>query len=170
MVLQAFHLHYSYPGWTVGWNQPSATHSDCDPEISSALDDVLVIMKTGATEAYDKLPIHFMSTLKCVKDFILVSDMKMNMAGYEIYDVLEDLDPEFVEENEDFDLYRELQEFYREHQDPRDLKHGANGWNLDKYKFVPMMDRTWKYRQDAKWYVFIEADTFTRMCRTVRKA
>lgn len=34
------------------------------------------------------------------------------------------------------------------------------GWDLDKYKFMNMVVRTWEMRPDRKWYVFVEADTY----------
>jgi hypothetical protein len=39
------------------------------------MDDILLVMKTGATEALQKLPIHLLTTLKCVPEFLLFSDM-----------------------------------------------------------------------------------------------
>ena len=121
--------------------------------------DILVVMKTGATEAYDKLPIHFLTTLACNNDTILFSDMDMNMAGHHIIDALDEIAPEISEGNGDFDLYRLLQEYRRLGEDPRSLKEGSNGWNLDKYKFIHMLRKTYRYRPDVPWYVFIEADT-----------
>jgi hypothetical protein len=37
---------------------------------------------------------------------------------------------------------------------------GHKAWNLDKYKFLPMMEKTWKMRPGRDWYVFAEADTY----------
>jgi hypothetical protein len=122
-------------------------------------DDILVVMKTGATEAYDKLPIHFLSTLLCNNDTIIFSDMEMNVAGHHVIDVLTDVSEEVKKDNNDFELYRQLQEYYRLHEDPRELKVGPNGWNLDKYKFIHMLLKTYKYRPDVPWYLFVEADT-----------
>lgn len=122
-------------------------------------EDVLVVMKTGATEAYDKLPIHFITTLECVNDYIIFSDMPMDMAGHKLHDALDEIPEEVKKDNADFDLYKKLQEYHRLGEDPRLLRTGSVGWNLDKYKFLPMLAKTWKYRQDAKWYLFIEADT-----------
>lgn len=34
------------------------------------------------------------------------------------------------------------------------------GWNLDKYKFMNMIVRTWEMRPNMEWYVFVEADTY----------
>lgn len=37
-------------------------------------DGILLVMKTGATEAYEKLPTHFVTHLQCLPDFLLFSD------------------------------------------------------------------------------------------------
>ena len=121
--------------------------------------DILVVMKTGATEAYDKLPIHFLTTLRCVNDTIIFSDMEMDMAGHKVIDVLDEVAEDIKKDNEDFELYALLQEYHRLGEDPRSLKEGNNGWNLDKYKFIHMLLKTYKYRPDVPWYVFLEADT-----------
>lgn len=34
------------------------------------------------------------------------------------------------------------------------------GWDLDKYKFLHMVIRTWEMRPGREWYVFAEADTY----------
>ena len=121
--------------------------------------DILLVMKTGATEAYDKLPVHFMTTLQCVKDVIIFSDMEMQMGEYHLIDTLDTISDSVKKDNGDFDLYKYLKDYERIGQDPRGLKDSFSGWNLDKYKFLPMLSKTWKHRQDAKWYVFVEADT-----------
>lgn len=37
--------------------------------------NILLVMKTGATEAFDKLPTHLLTTMRCLKDFLIFSDM-----------------------------------------------------------------------------------------------
>lgn len=34
------------------------------------------------------------------------------------------------------------------------------GWDLDKYKFLHMVVRTWQMRPNMQWYVFAESDTY----------
>lgn len=34
------------------------------------------------------------------------------------------------------------------------------GWDLDKYKFLHMVERAWEMRPNMEWYVFAEADTY----------
>ena len=121
--------------------------------------DILLVMKTGATEAYDKLPIHFLTTLRCANDSILFSDMEMDMAEHHLIDSLDEVKEDVKENNNDFDLYRTLQTYHKLREDPRPLKDGPNGWNLDKYKFLHILLKTYRYRPNAPWYVFIEADT-----------
>jgi hypothetical protein len=36
----------------------------------------------------------------------------------------------------------------------------GGGWDLDKYKFLNMIVRTWEMRPNRKWYVFAEGDTY----------
>ena len=45
---------------------------------------VLLVMKTGASEAYDRIPTQLMTTLRCLPDFLLFSDMDQKIAGYHI--------------------------------------------------------------------------------------
>ena len=98
-------------------------------------DDILLIMKTGATEAYDKLPIHFVTTLLCNNDTIYFSDMEMDMGpNAHLIDTLADIPKQIKEGNGDFDLYRKMQTYHELNEDPRPLKEGMAGWNLDKYK------------------------------------
>ena len=44
-------------------------------------DGVLLVMKTGATEAYERLPTQLLTTMQCLPDFLLFSDMVWPAAG-----------------------------------------------------------------------------------------
>jgi hypothetical protein len=39
------------------------------------MDGILLVMKTGVTEAFDKMPTQLLTTLQCLPDFLLFSDM-----------------------------------------------------------------------------------------------
>lgn len=68
--------------------------------------------------------------------------------------------------NEDFEIYRKIHEYQSTGQDIRDLTEdrglgdGRGGWRLDKYKFIHMVEETFDLRPDAKWYVFMETDSY----------
>lgn len=39
------------------------------------LDDITLVMKTGATEAFDRMPTQLLTSLQCVPDLLLFSDL-----------------------------------------------------------------------------------------------
>ena len=51
-------------------------------------DEVVVVVKTGATEAYTKLPTQLLTSLRCVPNLLLVSDLEQDISGYHLHDVL----------------------------------------------------------------------------------
>ncbi|KAK8095003.1 hypothetical protein PG997_001688 [Apiospora hydei] len=130
-------------------------------------DDVLVVLRTGATEAREKLPIHFQTVLTCIPDFIIYSDFEEDIAGHRLHDVLSEVGEGLRQSNPDFQLYNQLRAHGRDGLDYETLfGSGAGGatdnpgWKLDKWKFLPMVDRALRHRPGAKWFVFVEGDTY----------
>ncbi|KAK5117216.1 hypothetical protein LTR85_008984 [Meristemomyces frigidus] len=122
-------------------------------------DNVLVMLKTGATELYQKLPTHFVTTFTCVPHFMIFSDLAQNFADYPIHDAIAPVSKHFREHHEDFELYRKLQQYQAEGQDMSKLK-GDGGWNLDKWKFLPMLHQAFESAGDnIEWFILMEADT-----------
>ena len=135
-------------------------------------EDVLVVLKTGSTEIQDKLPIHVNTTLRCYPNYLIFSDHAETFHGESVLDALEYVDPDIKEHNPDFEIYRRLQKGGRSALKPSELsgpfsrpppatgKPDNPGWKLDKWKFLPMVNRTLHEYPDMKWYVFIETDTY----------
>ncbi|KAF1937658.1 hypothetical protein EJ02DRAFT_458556 [Clathrospora elynae] len=155
-------------------NAPAYHHdSDVFCPRSELADDVLVVLRTGATESLEKVPVHFRTTLRCIPNFVVYSDMDEEINGHAVHDVLNGVSEATRAENQDFKLYNHLQEHGRgglkQQQVITSLSGSSKGdylqtgnaaWQLDKWKFLPMIDRALGEKPDAKWYVFIEADTF----------
>lgn len=123
---------------------------------------ILLVMKTGATEAYDRLPVQIMTVLKCLPDFLLFSDLDQQIGGYHVRDSLETVLYEAKEGNSDFDLYRAQKECAVNQDDCSKIMEGADsaGWNLDKYKNIHMAEKAYRLRPDYDWYIFVDADTY----------
>ncbi|KAI0008990.1 hypothetical protein F4779DRAFT_618113 [Xylariaceae sp. FL0662B] len=133
--------------------------SSCDsfPDTSN----ILVVVKTGATESFTKIPTQLVTILRCFPDFLLFSDMEQTIAGYHVHDSLDAVLAKVKDGNPDFNLYRSQQAC------PVDLQScGATkgryfeGWSLDKYKNIHIAEKTWKLRPNHDWYLFIDADTY----------
>ncbi|ORY59501.1 uncharacterized protein BCR38DRAFT_58439 [Pseudomassariella vexata] len=132
-------------------------------------DGILLVMKTGATEAFERLPTQLLTTLQCLPDFLLFSDMEQQIGKHHIYDVLADVEETAKAHNEDFDLYREQKECPVSQKSCVDARsEGHKAWNLDKYKFLPMMEKTWRMRPGRDWYIFAEADTYVFFANMVQ--
>ncbi|CBF76694.1 glycosyltransferase family 31 protein [Aspergillus nidulans FGSC A4] len=133
------------------------------------IEDVLVVMKTGVTEALDKVPVHFKTTLRCIPNYVIYSDFEEKIDGVQIHDAFRNIDPAVKQNVDDFQIYNRLSKRGREGLQTQDFADEANsaigkpnnpGWKLDKWKFLPMVKEAHQYKPDAKWFVFMEADTY----------
>ncbi|PTU18993.1 hypothetical protein P175DRAFT_0503811 [Aspergillus ochraceoroseus IBT 24754] len=140
--------------------------SDC-PHLPG-LEHILVVLKTGVTEAQDKLPVHRNTTLRCIPNYIVWSDYEEEVAGIPVHDVLFN-ESQSLHSLPEFDLYTRVHTQGRESLTSTDLTDAAStpfgkpdnpGWVLDKWKFLPMIEHTFRRHSSAKWYVFMEADTY----------
>ncbi|KAL5361162.1 hypothetical protein BJX96DRAFT_81924 [Aspergillus floccosus] len=140
-----------------------------DTKCPSGLDDIHVLLKIGMTEAVARILVHFNTTFQCVRNYTIFSDYEDEISGVPIHDVLRGVDERIKSTHPDFELYTRLRDAGKEAlsawnipDDPSTPSGKPNnpGWILDKWKFLPMMHETLRARDNAKWYVFIEADTY----------
>lgn len=154
------------------WFKPWPDHDEEQCPSLPGLDDILVVLKTGATESQLKVPAHLRTTLRCIPNHIVYSDYEEDVAGHQVHDVLESIDSDIKATNPDFGLYNRLQRHGRESLQATELKRWASApntaagtpenpaWRLDKWKFLPMIESAFRYRPEAQWYVFLEADSY----------
>lgn len=168
-LLYRFFAHDSRPRYEpiLREHERGIARPECPP--LPGMEDVLVVMKTGVTEALDKVPVHFQTSFRCVPHYVIFSDFEEDIGGVRVQDALRNMDPEVKQTIPDFDIYNRIQKMGRDGLGGEDFADEANsaigkpnnpGWKLDKWKFLPMVQETLKYKDDAKWYVFMEADTY----------
>lgn len=133
------------------------------------MEDVLVILKTGVTEALEKVPVHVETTLRCVPNYAIFSDYEEVIAGVRTHDVLRNVSDHVKRDFPEFDIYNRVQKQGRAALTQNDYGDDSNGpfgrlnnsgWMLDKWKFLPMIDAALEVAPQAKWFVFMEADTY----------
>jgi hypothetical protein len=187
-LLLAIHLCYTYPS-LASWKIPTTSGQGSPQDATETTntnheedelpcqkleggEDVLVVMRTGATEIKDKLPVHLNTTFKCYNDYIILSDYEEEFQGHQVHDLLSNVENDVKDTHPDFALWRRLQANGRSSLDASELsgaispesgsvgKNYNEGWKLDKWKFLPMAVRALELHPTKKWYVFVEPDTY----------
>ena len=133
--------------------------------------ETLFILRTRTTNIADRIPSHVSTSLHCTQHVIFSYYAYTFLCDIVIY-ALELVDPDIVANNRDFDLYRRVKQHGRAVLSQSELSGNLSqaptsgtgheeipGWKLDKWKFVPMVNRTLYEYPDMKWYVFAEGDT-----------
>jgi hypothetical protein len=127
------------------------------------IDDLAIILKTGSTEIYEKLPIHLITTFKCVQDHLVYSDAPQDFAGEPVRDALALVSKEALDDLKDLEQHKLLHEHMRLGGDASDLR-GDKSRHLDKWKFLPMIsDAYFTFGDRKKRYFFVEADTYVSL-------
>lgn len=139
-------------------------------------DRIFLLMKTGYSVQWERLPIHFLTTFTRFPNFAIYSDAASSIAGYEIIDILQDL-PMSVLQDRQLGLYVEQQKVRRDHTyagrmagSHGPVMNGGNGggngardarpWIMDKFKNIPMLQHAWKHAPDNDWYVLMDDDSY----------
>uniref|UniRef100_A0A0B7JSB0 Glycosyltransferase family 31 protein n=1 Tax=Bionectria ochroleuca TaxID=29856 RepID=A0A0B7JSB0_BIOOC len=142
--------------------RPAREHSR--PVVSSQCKDfpdtegIVVVMKTGATESYSKIPTQLLTSLQCIPNVLLFSDLNQQIGEHKLHDVLDRVDETIRKTHKEFKLYDAQRNCHVSQQQCTLGLEGA--WDLDKYKFLNMVERAWELRPGMDWYVFAEADTY----------
>ena len=139
------------------------------PSEAVADDDILLIMKTGGTSMWKRLLVHLTTTLSPQRisphNMVIYSDIAYTIGSFQVVDVFANMSDQ-VKQAPDFEHYRQQPEYdahnaYVEAAGVEGDDWGpTGGWVIDKYKFVPLMQHAGDHWPRAKWYVYMEDDTY----------
>lgn len=134
--------------------------SSVDPDYCGSfpkhlLDDIQITLKTeGATREQTKA--HLETVSSCITNLIIVSDHEEKIGDYHVIDILADLPKSYAVNNTDFQAYLEQKKALSE----GDTFTLTKKHKLDRFKFLPMVDKAYEKNPKAKWYVFLESDVY----------
>ncbi|SMQ54886.1 unnamed protein product [Zymoseptoria tritici ST99CH_3D7] len=124
-------------------------------------EDFVFSIKTSAAEIATKLPPLLESTLRCPHNLLVFSDWQETIKGQPVIDALEHIDTKIQTTHPDFDLWRRLRE------GGPDVLADEEMWEsnkttekIDKWKILPMLNRTYHEYPTKKWYIFTDTSTF----------
>lgn len=165
---EAWRSHEDFPSESSLWSQVSKylplTKTSPAPPLHNT-DNIMLIMKTGATVIDARLPVHLNTTLPPAKHLLVFSSMNQTFGEYPVYDILTNVSETWKKTSEDFTVYRELQKLAgsEEEENVRErIAEMASGkaWDLDKWKFMPMVfEALYRAPREVEWFVMVEADT-----------
>lgn len=127
-------------------------------------DKIFLMIKEGGSVIWERLPVHLWTTLSRVKHFAMYSDAPGSIGGHQIIDILnETASTERARESDEFDLYRKQREAHdlREMVSYDDVRGKMGGWELDRFKNLPMLAHAYKVAPpQVEWFVFMDGDTY----------
>uniref|UniRef100_A0A060TIJ0 ARAD1D46882p n=1 Tax=Blastobotrys adeninivorans TaxID=409370 RepID=A0A060TIJ0_BLAAD len=123
-------------------------------------DKMFFMIKTGASVLWDRLPIHLLTTLTRVPKFAIYSDAPASVAGHEVIDIFTNITEE-TRNHEKFTMYRAQKKIHDDQGvfDPGTTVHNG-GWELDKFKNIPMLAHAYSVSPESDWFVFMDADSY----------
>jgi hypothetical protein len=133
--------------------------SACTDFPTHQLSDVQVVLKLGASQSAEQVTSHLNRVTNCIDNLLLVSDKEESVGRFRTYDVIANLPAAYYQnKHEDLKVHDAIN-------DPNvaNLEQAissAAGWKLDRFKFLPMVEYAFHERPQAKWFVFVEADTY----------
>lgn len=137
-----------------------STEELCAAFPRDVLRDIQPILRIGHSDVgKPALEAQLASVSACLDNLVVFSDTTEDIgANLTSIDVLADVAQFYRKESSEFrrnyDALRAAQRAGRGDDDSFD------GKVLDKYKFLPMVERAWKMHPERPWYIFYEADTY----------
>jgi hypothetical protein len=120
------------------------------------LEGIQVVLKTGAGDSA-KNRAHLATVTSCITNILIVSDHEEQIGDHTAIDILADLPASYAVDNADFQAYAEHK---KAHAEGDTVNYSKEGWRLDRFKFLPMVDKAYAVNPRAKWFVFLESDVY----------
>lgn len=121
--------------------------------------DVQPILKTGHG-AMARVRSQLKSSAACLDNLLIFSDLDEEVEGRPVMDTVGDIPIQLLESDDQTLPYRHLKDYALNGTlDDADVN-ALEGWQTDKFKFLPDISRAWRISPGRRWYVFFEGDTF----------
>lgn len=126
-------------------------------------DKIFLMIKTGAEVLWQRLPIHLATTLTRVPYFALYADVASSVGGHEVIDILQNV-TDATKQHRQFHMYRQLNELRQVHGAVNPSSTAVEGgWELDKFKNIPMLLHAYRAAPHLDWFIFMDADSYFMM-------
>ncbi|KAL7787445.1 family 31 glycosyltransferase [Trichoderma ceciliae] len=124
------------------------------------------VLKMGHGEDRTKVEAQLDSVSACFRadELLIFSDLDERVRNYTATDILASLPPKYYDQEYNPDignylLQKELERNGTLDQDKEATKR-VNGWIIDRFKFLPQIERAWLLKPGRPFYFFYETDTY----------
>lgn len=142
-----------------------STKELCESFPRHILNLVQPVLKMGHGENRSKIEAQLNSVSACFapSELLIFSDLDEKVGDHQIIDILADLPDSYynVAENPHIKNYLWQKEMRNNGTLDKDMEatRRVDGWIIDKYKFLPMLERAWLEKPNKPFYFFFETDT-----------
>ena len=120
------------------------------------LANVQITVKTGIGER-QRLQGVLSSYGSCISNLLIVSDTTDDVQDRRVHDILADLPASYALNNSDWSIYEAQRQAVAAGDE---VGKSHEGWKLDRFKFLPMVEYAYANNPSAEWYVLVETDTY----------
>lgn len=120
------------------------------------LNEIQVVLKVSSGEG-SATKAHLSTVSSCITNLIIVGDREERLGDRHVVDILEELPKSYESNNLDFKVYVERK---KAHTEGETVKESQRSFKLDRFKYLPMVDKAYTTNPKAKWFVFLESDVY----------
>ncbi|EDU42810.1 glycosyltransferase family 31 protein [Pyrenophora tritici-repentis] len=120
------------------------------------LQEVQVVLKV-ASDGASETKAHLSTVSSCITNLIIVGDREERLGDRQVIDILAELPKSYAKDSPDFQAYLDQK---KAHEGGETVKEQQRSFKLDRFKYLPMVDKAYMSNPTAKWFVFIESDVY----------
>jgi hypothetical protein len=120
------------------------------------LDEIQVVLKVSSSDS-SATKAHLSTVTSCISNLLIVSDREDRLGDRRVIDILAELPKSYEVNNLDFQAYVDQK---KAHIEGETVKESQRSFKLDRFKYLPMVDKAYTTKPKAKWFVFLESDVY----------
>jgi hypothetical protein len=120
------------------------------------LDEIQVVLKVSSSDSF-ATKAHLSTVTSCISNLLIVSDREDRLGDRRVIDILAELPKSYEVNNLDFQAYVDQK---KAHIEGETVKESQRSFKLDRFKYLPMVDKAYTTKPKAKWFVFLESDVY----------
>jgi hypothetical protein len=120
------------------------------------LDEIQVVLKVSSSDA-SATKAHLSTVSSCITNLVIVGDREERVGDRRVIDILAELPKSYEVNNLDFQAYVDQK---KAHIEGETVKESQRSFKLDRFKYLPMVDKAYATNPKAKWFVFLESDVY----------